>query len=829
MKHLLKLLALSALLATSSYAAVANMSISTTESSIKIDTSGSVGSTTIYVWKNGRYFTKLTGTDYLPLVDATYKFLMVAKDSDGKKYKLVKKTVSASGAEEVVNAKPTLVLTATTSGQSVTVDSSQSTDSDGTIVQHRGFLYKNGRYFKVLNSSKETIDDLPVADYKILFYVMDDKGDRSAYGKEEFTIKEIPVVAPVRIVGTPDYTLGTPGTKDLNPITAEYKAGNFLEKVNAAAAYEQGWTGAGVKVAVLDTGIDADHSDLADNIKGTFTMYSDSGEDLHGHGTHVAGIIAATKDDEGMHGVAYNADIISIKVLSNSGSGSLSTITAGIKLAAEQDAKVANLSLGTTYWSPSYYASSVEDIRTALKADTSLIFAAGNNSGQCKDMGYTSTGKCNYPAALPAFEDYADMVDGTYDGAFIAVGSISDSYNFNYTSGNGVNKSTDDTLAYYSNAAGITKDWYIVAPGGDLFTASGSDGMIMSTKSSDSADRIYDEGDYNYMQGTSMAAPVVTGAFALLAEKFPYLVGREIRDIMFATTTDLGEEGVDDIYGHGLLNIEKAMQPVGTINIPTGGYITSTAPKFDSSKTQITSSSAFGSALSISALSSTLILDDFNRGYTLDMTSQVANTGYAFDADSYQQMEFSNSIIIGLDEASQSASIGTSIKGFKFMYAQSNDLFGTTGEGAMSISGKTQYLTIDTPTYNGLTASVTYGTADGQVGGMFTDITAVTGMAAKLTYVSTNFNGGIKLPMRVDSGSVTSVVPTSRAMDGSISNSTQSTSLAPAGQEVSVYANYNHRLTDNSSLEFTADYTQDQMNISGMDSSRLSFNHITKF
>jgi subtilisin family serine protease len=935
MKTLLKLLIVTSLLATVSQAAVAKLQLIVTNNTIKLDTTGSVGTTTVAGWHNGKWLGgSLTS---VPMKDGTYKFFLKAKDSSGTKYMTIKKTFLDGKYSNKVNKKPIVKSTITVSNSDVVVSIASSFDPDGSISKYAVSLWKDRKIITSVNSSSITKKNLQPGKYKIFAYVMDNMGKKSSYLTKYFTIdgdgsnpkpvpekvvekqkpiadfivtrdgnnlildasksydpdggdikvyswnvyrnykritsgktkvvtltdvqpgnyliycspiddeytystkrisyvvKELPKIVtpePIKVVaGKPNYTLGTAGTKDTNSKTDEYYAGHFLSQINADAAYSQGWTGKGVKVAIIDTGIDATHSDLKDNIKGVFSTFeNDSGDDLNGHGTHVAGIIGATKNGTGMHGVAYNADLISVRVLNANGRGSLNSVTKGIKIASEQNAKVANLSLGATYWNTSYYKSNVEDIRGALKSDTSLIFAAGNNGGQCKNLGYDKTGKCNYPAALPAFKEYSDLTDGTYDGAFIAVGAISNHYTFNNPQNNGGDKTQDNSLTYYSNAAGITKDWYIVAPGGDMFSAKhAQDSMIKSTKAANGKDGIFDEGEYNHMQGTSMAAPVVTGAFALLAEKFPYLKGREIRDVLFATTTDLGEAGVDEIYGHGLLNLEKAMKPIGTMNIPTGGYINSTSPKFDSKKTVISSSSAFGNSLMISTMSSTLILDDFNRGYTLDMTQQVGNSGFSFDPDSYQKMEFPSGIIVGLDEGTQSAAIGTDIGGFKLMYSQSDDVFGATGEGAMAISGKTQYLTIDTPSFKGLTASITYGKANANVSGMFTDISTVTGTAIKLAYNSTNFTGGIKLPMRIASGTIQSTVPTARGMDGDIQSTTQSTSLVPNGQEVSVYSNYTHKLTDNSSFELTLDYTQDSMNIAGLNSGTVQFNHITTF
>lgn len=106
---------------------------------------------------------------------------------------------------------------------------------------------------------------------------------------------------------------------------------------------------AGVKVGVLDSGIDYNHSDLKNNIAGVYSVlsYSDlakQGFDDFRHGTQVAGVIAAEKNNSGILGVAYEADIISVKVLNQSGSGTYANVGAGAKIATDAGAKVTNIS-----------------------------------------------------------------------------------------------------------------------------------------------------------------------------------------------------------------------------------------------------------------------------------------------------------------------------------------------------------------------------------------------------------------------------------------------------------------------------------------------------
>ena len=145
--------------------------------------------------------------------------------------------------------------------------------------------------------------------------------------------------------------------------------------------------GQGIVVAVLDTGLSS-HVDLTDNVLGYFN-FSDSNTsgDVVGHGTHVAGTIAALQNGIGVLGVAPETKIYSIKVLDDDGSGSYDNITAGIEKAIELDVDIINMSLGSEFEAPqSFY----DAIKKAYNAGIIILAAAGNDSGSV-----------NYPAKYP--------------------------------------------------------------------------------------------------------------------------------------------------------------------------------------------------------------------------------------------------------------------------------------------------------------------------------------------------------------------------------------------------------------------------------------------
>lgn len=240
-----------------------------------------------------------------------------------------------------------------------------------------------------------------------------------------------------------------------------------MARVGAPEAWSR-TLGEGVKVAVLDTGIDSHHPDLEDNVRGVYNAKSPGapGKDDNGHGTHVAGIIAAAKNGLGVVGVAPAAEIYGVKIFNRWGNGHLSDIIAGLNWAYENGIRVVNMSFGTSQPSRALE----EAVDRCLGAGMVLVAAAGNQE-----------------------KDNSVLYSARYPGV-IAVSAID----------------REGKLASFSSRG---PEVTLAAPGVDILST--IPGNRYGTKS-----------------GTSMACPHVTGIVALLLALRPRLSGHQVAQIL---------------------------------------------------------------------------------------------------------------------------------------------------------------------------------------------------------------------------------------------------------------------------------------------------------
>jgi hypothetical protein len=266
-----------------------------------------------------------------------------------------------------------------------------------------------------------------------------------------------------------------------------------VAQINAPAAHEAGFTGKGTTVAVLDTGVDQTHPDLADREIGerNFTNSPDAG-DHHGHGTHVASIIAGTGAKSGgkYRGVAPDARILDVKVLADNGSGQDSGIIAGMEWAVEQGAQIVNLSLGG-YDTPEIEPLEEAVNRLSAEKGTLFVVAAGNSGPNGGTVGSP----------------------GTADAA-LTVGAVDDQ-----------NRIAEFSSRGPAKAGTLKPD--LTAPGVGIVAALHSDGRIGPPVAD----------GYTSLDGTSMATPHVAGAAALLRQQHPDLDGTRLKARLTGSTT----------------------------------------------------------------------------------------------------------------------------------------------------------------------------------------------------------------------------------------------------------------------------------------------------
>lgn len=325
-------------------------------------------------------------------------------------------------------------------------------------------------------------------------------------------------------------------TPSVDPTTSNLADINVM---NVPEVWNQGYTGKGVIVAVLDTGMDLKHLDLANNIwvnskeaNGQAGIDDDNNhytDDVNGydfiagdpdpspdfnesdnaHGTHVAGTIAAAANGNtydltkrwNVNGVAYNAQIMPVRVSGNQSSDEI--IAKGIYYAVDNRAKVINMSLGLNtddFWQkPELYSETKKALEHAKQKDVTVVIGAGNERN-------------NFAEGLVTFPVYPSRF--SQDDLAISVGAVDSS--------NGNNLQFAD----FSNPAGVKPYNFVVAPGVG----------VLSTIPGDT---------YAFFEGTSMAAPYVSGVIALMLEANPKLTVDQIQDILIQTANPQAITGIE--------------------------------------------------------------------------------------------------------------------------------------------------------------------------------------------------------------------------------------------------------------------------------------------
>ena len=297
-----------------------------------------------------------------------------------------------------------------------------------------------------------------------------------------------------------------------------------VKRIGAGTVHASGNTGAGVKIGIIDSGINYTHPDLDGVYAGGYDFVQGDNDpmDVYGHGTHVAGTACAEGNGFGVVGVAPNCSLYSLRVLNNDGVGSWSATIAALDWAVTNHLRVVNLSLGSSK-NPGTAVKTAFD--NAEAAAGIVIVAAAGNSGNKAGKGDNII----YPAK------YASV---------IAVGATD---------------STDKRASFSSTGSTLE----LMAPGASVLSTWNDSTSYLNPQPFCLDSVCY----YKYGSGTSMASPHVAGVAALVIARGvddangDGRINDEVRQKMKETSQDFGKEGWDSQYGYGLVNATAAVAP----------------------------------------------------------------------------------------------------------------------------------------------------------------------------------------------------------------------------------------------------------------------------
>ena len=378
-------------------------------------------------------------------------------------------------------------------------------------------------------------------------------------------------------------------------LTSEFNRSTGPGQHGAITAWAAGTTGAGMTIGIVDSGIDTANPEFAGRI-------SSSSRDVVGnrglvnadsdHGTNVALVAAAARDNTGIVGIAFDATIAMFRadslgtcatvVASDPKSGctfSDTSIASGVNSAVAAGAKVINLSLGGSPPNASLRAA----VTNAAANGVVVIISAGND------------GASTDPAVDPNNPDpFAAGLRAAGNGNVIIAGSVD----------------ANNIISGFSNKAGSEATSFLSARG-ERVCCVYENGVLKVVTNPDGTRSAF------VFSGTSFSAPQIAGAAALLRQAFPNLTAVQVVDLLLRSATDGGAVGTDAIYGRGILSITKAFAPQGTtsiagstVAIPLGDTtVVTSAPMGDAGKT----TQGFGA----------IILDGYQRAYHYDLSAGI--------------------------------------------------------------------------------------------------------------------------------------------------------------------------------------------------------------
>ena len=404
-----------------------------------------------------------------------------------------------------------------------------------------------------------------------------------------------PIATPTPTPTPTPTTSPTPGpspTPSASFLTSEYNRSSGPAQHGALTPWAAGYSGAGVTIGIVDTGIDSDSPEFAGRL-------STASADVAGsrgldnadsdHGTNVAVVAAAARDNIGVVGLAFNSTIAMFRAdtagtCANNDPNDPkdgckladSAIAQGVDRALAAGARVINLSLGGSAPSTALRLA----IARAASAGAVVIVAAGND-GDSTEAGVDP----NNP------DPFATGLRQAGAGNVIIAGSVD----------------KDNAFSAFSNKAGAEANWFLSARGEKVCCVY-ENGVLKITTDSTGARFQY------VFSGTSFAAPQIAGAAALLLQAFPNLTASQVVDLLLRTARDAGATGTDTTYGRGLLDLNTAFAPQGTTSLA------GTAIAVPATDTTGITSTPMGDAGRRAGPLETIVLDSYQRAYGLNLS-----------------------------------------------------------------------------------------------------------------------------------------------------------------------------------------------------------------
>jgi subtilisin family serine protease len=360
------------------------------------------------------------------------------------------------------------------------------------------------------------------------------------------------------------------GTTNYND--AEYQRSNGATAHNAIAAYDAGGTGRGVKIGVVDSGINPNLAEFAGKIDAASqdVVGTRGIVDTEGHGTAVSAVAAGARNGTHNLGLAFDSTIISLNTANPNNctpedgcKHNDSDIGRAVDIARINGARVINISLG----GDGVGAAVLNALSRATAAGIVVVISAGNEGEKPEGVNPSSFAVTSAQRAG--------------NGLIIIAGAID----------------ANRQITTFSNRAGNGASYYLMALGSRVRS-------------------IDENGVATLWSGTSFSAPIISGAAALLASAFPNLTGAQIVQLLLSTADEAGATGIDATYGHGILNIAAAFRPQGQASVAgTGVPVSTTDNGQGSGPMGDTGPESIGGAI---------ILDGYSRAYAMDLANTIS-------------------------------------------------------------------------------------------------------------------------------------------------------------------------------------------------------------